>query len=174
MAPNVDGDTTVGLQAARGGGFRGHGTVGASSGGPRVGEEGAGGCHVLIAPGTRDTSSQDPHSNWVGSAGPVKPVIIPNDNSSKDSPMLRPASQTLWQLAVRTVLNDSGAIRVERIAKCRLTRHTDQQLRHEAAGSGSTHWVRCHMQFTQDSGVGAPQGDLAHRRPSAQPSRADN
>nr|CAI9704538.1 unnamed protein product [Rangifer tarandus platyrhynchus] len=84
------------------------------------------------------------------------------------------SSRGWWQLAVRTVLNDSGAIRVERIAKCRLTRHTDQQLRHEAAGSGSTHWVRCHMQFTQDSGVGAPQGDLAHRRPSAQPSRADN
>ena len=74
MAPNVVGDTTVGLHTTRGGGSRGQGTVGASSGGPQVGEEGAGGCHVLIAPGTRDTSSQDPHSKWVGSAGPGEQV----------------------------------------------------------------------------------------------------
>ncbi|KAI4531139.1 hypothetical protein MG293_018997 [Ovis ammon polii] len=77
--------------------------------------------------------------------------VITRSTAAKQREMFR------WQLAVRTVLNDSGAIRVERIAKCRLTRHTDQELRHEAASSGSVHWVRCHMQYPQHSGECAKQ-----------------
>ena len=100
MAPNVVGNTTVGLQAPRRGGSRVQGTVGASSGRPQVGEEGAGGCHVLIAPGTRDTSSQDPHNNWVGSAGPGEQVgAKPHSDGMVVLEAWQDGSSVSWTLA---------------------------------------------------------------------------